>query len=74
MDIIKLNFIFQSLLGICFFHLLLQCLNSWSGIITLSNHDQARDDNGNESDNFGVREEVLNPCAPFHIGTVDKSQ
>lgn len=41
---------------------------------TLSNLHQASDDDSDESDDFGVSEEVLDPGAPFHISTVHKRQ
>lgn len=44
------------------------------GIGTLSDFHQAGDDDGNESDDFGVGEEVLDPGAPLHIGTVHEGQ
>lgn len=43
-------------------------------ISTLSDLHQARDDDSDESDDFGVGEEVLHPGAPFHIGAVHKGQ
>lgn len=43
-------------------------------ISTLSDLDQARDDDGDESYDLGVGEEVLHPGAPFHIGAVHKGQ
>lgn len=44
------------------------------GFSTLSDLHQASDDDGDESDDFGVGEEVLDPGAPLHIGTVHKGQ
>lgn len=47
---------------------LLMCLS------TLSDLHQAGDDDGNESNNFGVGEEVLDSGAPLDISAVDKGQ
>lgn len=50
-------------------------LSTWMlKISTLSDLHQARDDDSDESDDFGVGEEVLHPGAPFHIGAVHKGQ
>lgn len=40
----------------------------------MSDLHQAGDDDGNERDDFGVGEEVLDPGAPLHIGAVHKGQ
>lgn len=45
-----------------------------TGSSTLSNLDQASDDDGDKSEDFGVGEEVLDPGAPFYVGTVHKRQ
>lgn len=42
--------------------------------VTLSDLDQASDDDGDQGNDFGVGEEVLDPGAPFHVRTVHKSQ
>lgn len=44
------------------------------GLSTLSDFHQASDDDGNESDNFCIGEDVLDPGAPLHISTVHKGQ
>lgn len=41
---------------------------------TLSDLHQAGDDDGDERDDFGVREEVLDSGAPLHVGAVYKGQ
>lgn len=41
---------------------------------TFSDLHQAGEDDSDESDDFGVGEEVLDPCAPFYIGAVHKGQ
>lgn len=40
------------------------------GLRTLSNLQQAGDNDGDEGNDFGVGEEVLHPGSPLHIGTV----
>lgn len=47
---------------------LLMCLS------TLSDLHQAGDDDGDESNNFGVGEEVLDSGAPLNISAVDEGQ
>lgn len=47
---------------------LLMCLS------TLSDLHQAGDDDGDESNNFGVGEEVLDSGSPLDISAVDKGQ
>lgn len=46
----------------------------WRRVRTLSDLHQAGHDDGDEGDDFGVGEEVLDPGAPFDIGAVDKGQ
>ena len=41
---------------------------------TLSDLHQASDDDSDESDDFSVGEEVLDPGAPLHVGAVHKGQ
>lgn len=41
---------------------------------TLSDLHQAGDDDGDESNNFGVGEEVLDSGSPLDISAVDKGQ
>ena len=42
--------------------------------MTLSDLHQAGDDDGDQSDDLGVGEEVLDPGAVFYIGTVHEGQ
>lgn len=44
------------------------------GVRTLSDLYQPSQDDGDESDDLGVGEEVLDPGAPFDVGAVDKGQ
>lgn len=46
----------------------------WRGVRTLADLHQPGQDDGDESDDFGVGEEVLDPGAPFDVRTVDKGQ
>lgn len=56
--------------------------NSWSqppsfpprALLTLAQLNETHDNDGNESEDFGVSEHVLHTCAPLDIGTVHKCQ
>lgn len=43
-------------------------------ISTLSDLHQTHHDDSDESNDFGIGEEVLHPGAPFHVGAVHKGQ
>lgn len=44
------------------------------GVRTLSHLHQPGQDDGDEGDDLGVGEEVLDPGAPFDVRTVDEGQ